>query len=80
MTMTVVLHAPDISCDHCKTHIEADLSELAGVLAVSVDVGRKTVTVDIDTTTCGPERVREALDAAGYPAEPVDRQGQPPED
>lgn len=80
MTTTVVLHAPDISCEHCKSHIETDLSDVPGVLAVSVDVGEKTVTVAIDDTRCGVEQVCQALDDAGYPAEPVDGAAKPTED
>jgi len=77
MTTTVVLRAPDISCEHCKSHIEADLSGVPGVFAVSVDVGDKTVTVAIDDTTCGIEQVRQALDDAGYPTESVDLHAKP---
>lgn len=36
---------PGISCDHCKTAIEAAVGNLHGVDAANVDVASKTVVV-----------------------------------
>lgn len=53
---------PSISCGHCKTAIEAEVSKVAGVASVDVDIEAKTVTVE-----GGDEAlVRAAIDEAGY--------------
>jgi copper chaperone len=54
---------PDISCNHCKNAIEAEVSKVAGVTSVDVDVATRTVRVEGDT----PEpAIVEAIDEAGY--------------
>lgn len=59
---------PGISCDHCKAAIEADVSRVAGVERVEVDVARKTVQVVGDTSDGA---VRAAFSDAGYEVEAV---------
>jgi copper chaperone len=54
---------PGISCDHCKSAIERELSALEGATTVTVDVAAKTVRVEGDATD---EAVRAAIDEAGY--------------
>lgn len=54
---------PDISCGHCKTAIENELSGVAGVDSVVVDIDAKTVAVTGDATT---ETVVAAISEAGY--------------
>lgn len=59
---TVTYSVPEISCDHCKTTIETAVAELDAVVAVSVDVPARTVTVeggDADT-------VVDAIEAVGF--------------
>lgn len=53
---------PGISCDHCKRAIEDEVSPLAGVEAVEVDVESKVVTVDGGD----PAAIEAAIEAAGY--------------
>ena len=54
---------PGISCGHCKSAIEGELSPLDGVESAIVDIDAKTVIVvgDIDEGA-----VRAAIDEAGY--------------
>ena len=55
---------PGISCGHCRTAITAEVSDVAGVSAVDVDLAGKVVTV----TGAGVDdaAVRDAIDEAGY--------------
>ena len=53
---------PGVSCDHCKSAIEAELDTVAGVASAVVDVAAKTVTVDGGDDAA----IREAIDEAGY--------------
>ena len=59
---------PGISCGHCKSAIEAELSPLDGVESAVVDIDARTVTVtgDIDEAA-----VRAAVDEAGYEVDAV---------
>ncbi len=41
-----VLIVPEMSCDHCRTAIEAAVTDLAGVRLVQVDLQGKRVTVE----------------------------------
>ena len=53
---------PDISCDHCKAAIEREVSTVAGVASVIVDVDAKSVAV----TGGDDAAIRAAIDDAGY--------------
>ncbi|MBV1894276.1 MAG: cation transporter [Ilumatobacteraceae bacterium] len=53
---------PDVSCDHCQSAIDGEVSLLAGVSAVTVDIDTKTVEV-----TGGEDAaIRAAIEEAGY--------------
>jgi copper chaperone CopZ len=54
-----------MTCDHCATSVREELSMIAGVRQVDVDVpsGRVTVTSDSDLST---DHVRSAVEEAGY--------------
>ena len=54
---------PGISCGHCKSAIEGELTPLDGVESALVDIDAKTVTVIGDITE---DAVRGAVDEAGY--------------
>ncbi|MEX1216940.1 MAG: cation transporter [Acidimicrobiales bacterium] len=54
---------PGISCGHCKSAIEGELSPLEGVDTAIVDIDAKTVTVVGDISE---DDVRVAVDEAGY--------------
>jgi copper chaperone len=53
---------PGISCGHCKSAIEAEVSEVDGVDSVVVDVDAKLVTVSGGDDAA----IRDAIDEAGY--------------
>jgi copper chaperone len=55
---------PGISCEHCRVAITGEVSQVAGVGTVDVDLAAKRVTVaggGFDDAT-----VRAAIDEAGY--------------
>jgi len=56
---------PDISCDHCKHAIEGEITSVAGVTRVEVDVAAKSVVVE---GTASDADIRTAIDEAGYAA------------
>jgi copper chaperone len=55
---------PGISCGHCRTAITAEITNVAGVSAVAVDLDTKTVTVN--GAGFNDAAVRDAIDEAGY--------------
>ena len=64
---TVTYSVPDVSCEHCRTAITSEVTQVAGVSAVDVDLDAKRVTVsgaDLDDAA-----LRAAIDEAGYDIE-----------
>jgi copper chaperone CopZ len=62
MSTTHTYSVPDISCDHCKRAIEGEVSTVADVTSVDVDIDAKTVVVIGGDDAA----VRAAIDEAGY--------------
>ena len=61
---TITYSVPGVSCEHCRAAITGEVSQVAGVQAVAVDLDAKTVTVTgepLDTAA-----VVAAIDEAGY--------------
>ena len=56
-----------MSCEHCRTAIATELSAVAGVAEVDVDLESKLVRVRGERLE--DERLRAAIDEAGYEAE-----------
>ena len=54
---------PGISCGHCKSAIEGELTPLEGVECALVDIDAKTVTIVGEISEAD---VRTAVDEAGY--------------
>lgn len=52
--------------DECKTAIEADLSDLAGVSAAEADWGAGTVEVTYDPALVTREQMVNVIEAAGF--------------
>lgn len=71
---TIILTAPDISCEHCQATIERELATVPGVESVSVDVPTKRVSVDYDPDQTSEAQIVARLDEEGYP---VGGEGQP---
>lgn len=61
------LAVPDMSCGHCRASIETALKTL-GAVPIAFDMAERRVTVAGPVL---PEAAIEALDAIGFPAEPV---------
>ena len=59
---------PGMSCSHCEAAITDEVSRVAGVSAVDVDLETKRVTVRGDRLA--DTSIREAIAEAGYDAEP----------
>jgi copper chaperone CopZ len=62
------LSVPNISCGHCVSAIEAELTEMEGITSVKADAGTKTVTVQWDAPA-SIERIRATLTEINYPAQ-----------
>jgi copper chaperone CopZ len=60
-----------MSCGHCVARVEKALRKLGGVEVLRVEVGAADLIHDPAKTSLG--RIREALDEAGYTAQPVER-------
>jgi copper chaperone CopZ len=58
---------PNISCGHCTSAIENELSELDGVSNIISSVQDKSVTVEWDVPA-SRERIVEILKEINYPA------------
>jgi copper ion binding protein len=60
--MTTVYSVPGMTCQHCVQSVTTEVSAVAGVESVDVDLEAKTVTV------VGGEdaAIRAAIDEAGY--------------
>ena len=62
---TETFRVEGMTCDHCRTAVTAEVSAVAGVQAVTVDVGAGTVTVSADQPVDQSE-IAAAVDEAGY--------------
>ena len=62
MSVTHTYSVPGISCGHCKSAIEGEVSTVAEVESVDVDIDAKTVTVIGGDDAA----IRTAIDDAGY--------------
>ena len=62
--MKTTYSVPGISCGHCRTAITGEITKVAGVSAVNVDLETKTVTVA--GAGFNDAAVRDAIDEAGY--------------
>jgi copper chaperone CopZ len=63
------LTIPNISCGHCVSAIESELTEVEGVTSVKADAAAKTVTIQWDAPAT-MERIRATLTEINYPAQP----------
>ena len=63
---TITLTVPGMTCGHCKAAVTGEVTKVAGVTAVDVDLDTKLVTlhgVDLDEAA-----LRAAIDEAGFDA------------
>ena len=67
MSDVLTLTVPGMTCGHCEASVIGEVSKLAGVASVDVDLATKLVTVtgsDLDRAA-----VTAAIDEAGYDVE-----------
>jgi copper chaperone len=65
--MTIAVYTvPGMSCSHCEAAVKEEVSALAGVDAVEVDLGTKRVEVRGEALDDGA--IRAAIEEAGYEA------------
>ena len=57
---------PEMSCGHCKAAVEGELSKLAGVERSNADLEKGTVEVFYDEDRVSEERLKGAIEDAGY--------------
>lgn len=61
---TLTYSVPGVSCAHCQSAITSEVSTVAGVESVEVDLDTKTVTVSGDPLD--EQAIIAAIDEAGY--------------
>ena len=66
MSEAITYRVPEIHCAHCELSIREEVSEVEGVEAVDVDLDAKEVT--IRGRELSDERLRAAIEEAGYRA------------
>ncbi len=64
MGQSITYSVPGMSCGHCRTSITSEVSTVAGVESVEVDLDVKTVTVTGESLD--EQAVIAAIDEAGY--------------
>ena len=64
MTQTLTYSVPAIHCAHCVTSIREEVSEVAGVEDIEVDLDTKVVTVS--GRQLDDAALRAAIEEAGY--------------
>jgi copper chaperone CopZ len=61
---TLTYSVPGVSCAHCQAAISGEVSTVAGVASVDVDLDARTVTVTGDPLD--EQAILAAIDKAGY--------------
>jgi copper chaperone CopZ len=65
--ITKTFDVPKIHCDGCVRTVTKALAQLPGVAKVEASAVTKKVLVEFNPTALDEARLREALQAAGYP-------------
>ncbi|HEY8425940.1 MAG TPA: copper ion binding protein [Limnochordales bacterium] len=63
---TKVFTVPGISCEHCRRAITESVRRLSGIASVEVDLDAKKVAVTFDPSSTEADRIRAAIEDAGY--------------
>ncbi|MBM7570564.1 copper chaperone CopZ [Aquibacillus albus] len=63
---TKTLDVKGMSCGHCVNAVESSVNELDGIETVNVDLSANKVTVSFDDSKVQLEKVKEAIEEAGY--------------
>ena len=64
MSDVLTLTVPGMSCGHCEAAVKREVTKVAGVASVDVDLATKLVTVSGAALDRGS--IVEAIDEAGY--------------
>ena len=67
----LTLRIDGMSCGHCVARVDKALSKLDGVSVGRVGIG--SAEIDYDPARTPFERIREAIDDAGYTASPMEK-------
>jgi copper chaperone len=62
----ITLKVPGVSCSHCEKSIKNALSGFVGVENTNVDLEKKIVTFDYDSSKASLEKIKEAIEDEGY--------------
>jgi copper chaperone len=62
----ILLQAPEIHCDHCKTSIEDAVAALEGVDTVDVAISDATVRVSFDDSRLELDSIKKTIEEQGY--------------
>lgn len=65
MPVTSTFQVAGMTCAHCVSAVQSEVSAIAGVVDVDVDLATGRVTITSDTPV-DAEAVRAAIDEAGY--------------
>ncbi len=66
---TTTFQVTGMTCDHCRRAVTAEISDVAGVTEVTVDIVTGTVTVTADRPVDRAD-IAAAVDEAGYTLRP----------
>jgi len=64
--MTRIIWIEGMSCNHCAAAVTKELQAVDGVLSATVDLEKKTATVEVDDPALADAALREAVEEAGY--------------
>jgi copper chaperone len=68
MSDTLSYTVPAMHCGHCERAVKEEVSNVAGVSEVAVDLDTKLVTVTVTGSAFDDAAVRAAIEEAGYEA------------
>jgi copper chaperone CopZ len=66
---TKTVKVPKISCGHCTSTIEREVSDLEGITSVKADKDSKMVTIEWNEPPATWTEIADLLNEIGYPAE-----------
>ena len=68
---TSVFKCKEVNCSGCQKHITEAVKTLDGIKSVKVNLETKLVTVVYDDTKTTADKIKSAIEEAGYETEPV---------
>ena len=64
----IIIDIKGMSCNHCKIAVEEELNKLKGVIKANVNLKNNNVEVEFDETKVNMEKLKQAIEEAGYEA------------